>query len=175
MDEFKLLALVTFEVFGIVIVIVYSQYKQQKRIEDFKAVIKNSLLKGYLNDESLDSYAFSFRLKYERVSLILQRLIIELEKDDSFQYPEKIELLRQVTRIYQKTGFLSNLPDSIRSKLRAIITMNPQLNELIFQLAQDIWIFNLKDKLFRNISFLISIITTLIALWQFYPIVISLF
>lgn len=77
--------------------------------------------------------------------------------------------------IYQKTGFLSNLLFAIRFKMRALAKQNREMNELVFQLAQDIQLLQFKDKLWKRMVGIISIISGFIAIYQFYPNIIQLF
>lgn len=167
--------IIIFVIDVIIIAFMYAigNYKKLKRCECLKSIVRNSLEKGYLTEDALEMYVDTVDLKYEKALPILQELIIELEQEN---YDiAKINYLRQMVLIYQKTGFLSNLLFAIRFKMRALAKQSREMNELVFQLAQDIQLLQFKDKLWKRMVGIISIISGFIAIYQFYPNIIQLF
>lgn len=174
-DSLSILLLLIFEAAAIILILILYEIRLQNRVTRFKQIIRNALIKNYLNDETLEDYALSQKLKHEQVLSALLILIIELEAEEGKVNDEKIEQLRQVRNIYQKTGFLSTLPSTIRHKMRTLAKLNTQYAEIIFQLAQEIHILHLTDKKWKKIGVVISILSTSIALWNFFPDIIRLF
>ncbi|MDA3977595.1 MULTISPECIES: hypothetical protein [Gallibacterium] len=168
-QELSLFIILSLDVLGIVIILAFHKNKQFKKFDKFKAIIRNSLDKGYFTENALELYVDCVSLKYEQALPILYELIIELEQEDYHQ--DKLTLFRKAVEIYQKTGFLSNLHESIRFKMRALAKQNEQTNEIVFQLAKDIQLLHLTDKFWKRIGIVVSIISILIAFWKNLPMI----
>ncbi|OOF50762.1 hypothetical protein BKG93_06135 [Rodentibacter ratti] len=168
-DKMNLAFLIVFDLIGFAIIWGFYKYHQQARMTELKKIIRNALLRDFFNDDSLDIYIAKTKLKYDEVCTTLFGLLVELEDDSDFDDEAKLAYLRKISLRYQNMGFLSDLPVTLRNKMRALVKMNESSSELVFQIAQEIQTLNTKNQFKLCCTVVIGIITTSISIFQIIP------